>query len=393
MADRLLTSSCCVLHLAPTCRCICCRLPFVPRLAAAAAPVEPRPGPRGQAAWWRDRQQQRWQQGDSCGSSRDCWHSRRYFTTQVCSSHWRWQGEALSGGGDARPLQSSSQLMQRGFDFPTPSLANHFVQHRLPACSAPPPPAAVGGRENVGGGCRQRPTAGDLVSVAHNPSQACAWGCALAGQPGRHQSVSPGQPGPHTHIAMVAAPAPAALCCGLLFAALYNCVLTAALHALLRRSPTNSMLSEDPLLSYIKSQLAAPSTRGDGASSQGTLSTTPSARMRALAGVDVQPWAMSFSELEILILIGEGSFGKASGATELACLAAAGAQAGQHPGALPSIPPLQSSPFAHCISCPAGLLWQMARDAGGLQGAAAGERRHQKCQRGAERPLHPFYSA
>jgi hypothetical protein len=138
MADRLLTSSCCVLHLAPTCRCICCRLPFVPRLAAAAAPVEPRPGPRGQAAWWRERQQQRWQQGDSCGSSRDCWHSRRYFTTQVCSSHWRWQGEALSGGGDARPLQSSSQLMQRGFDFPTPSLANHFVQHRLPACSAPP---------------------------------------------------------------------------------------------------------------------------------------------------------------------------------------------------------------------------------------------------------------
>ena len=205
--------------------------------------------------------------------------------------------------------------------------------------------------------------------------------------------MSPGQPGPHTHIAMVAAPAPAALCCGLLFAALYNCVLTAALHALLRRSPTNSMLSEDPLLSYIKSQLAAPSTRGDGASSQGTLSTTPSARMRALAGVDVQPWAMSFSELEILNLIGEGSFGKASGATELACLAAAGAQAGQHPGALPSIPPLQSSPFAHCISCPAGLLWQMARDAGGLQGAAAGERRHQKCQRGAERPLHPFYSA
>ena len=139
MADRLLTSSCCVLHLAPTCRCICCRLPFVPRLAAAAAPVEPRPGPRGQAAWWRERQQQRWQQGDSCGSSRDCWHSRRYFTTQVCSSHWRWQGEALSGGGDARPLQSSSQLMQRGFDFPNPSLANHFVQHRLPACSAPPP--------------------------------------------------------------------------------------------------------------------------------------------------------------------------------------------------------------------------------------------------------------
>ena len=79
-------------------------------------------------------------------------------------------------------------------------------------------------------------------------------------------------------------------------------------------SAAGSLLGQDPLLNYIRAQLAVP-PRADTTTTPAPLSKVPSdARKAAAKSAAMQPWEVSFSELEILEVVGEGSFGRVSGA-------------------------------------------------------------------------------
>ena len=158
-----------------------------------------------------------------------------------------------------------------------------------------------------------------------------------------------------------------------------------------RSSAAGSLLGQDPLLNYIRAQLAVP-LRADTTTTPAPLSKVPSdARKAAAKSAAMQPWEVSFSELEILEVVGEGSFGRVSGAG--ACHGRPGLLAGWLSAMLVPPPEEHAEPAPSVCPSPAGVPGALARDASGLQGAAAGQRRHQERQRGSVRPVHPHRSA